>query len=412
MKKWFSILSVAAIFATAPVAFAQGQGQAIGQADGRIQVPKGTQLKQKHVTLNNFSKHNPPPVNDSVPMFSYSIFSPIDQNTYSGKMVGQDPTAPASGTTTIPTVIIPVRLDFQLGRNNNIFFDPTAADADCIGAGNTALSLTQSSPIFQNSDYLYGSTPVGSQTQYTDAYQRANFWNSGVSGNSAYHTLLGVTTLPIQTVTVSSSRLFSSGAVFSGFGVCGTNAGNTNPSDSLGVVDFSFWDPKAQSILTNLKLQPGTFAIFLFYNAVLSEGAPILFPSNCCILGYHNVVASTGQTYAVAEFEGRENTLFGGVGDITALSHEVAEWMDDPLTNNPTPAWGPIGQVSSCQSNLENGDPLSGTQFPAINMNGFNYHPQEIVFQSWFFRKNPSAAPNNWFSNNGTFQSDAGGVCH
>lgn len=64
--------------------------------------------------------------------------------------------------------------------------------------------------------------------------------------------------------------------------------------------------------------------------------------------------------------------------------------MDDPLTTNATPAWGHVGQVSSCQTNLEVGDPLSGTLLPSVTMNNFTYHSQELAFFSWFFRQVPS----------------------
>jgi hypothetical protein len=61
---------------------------------------------------------------------------------------------------------------------------------------------------------------------------------------------------------------------------------------------------------------------------------------------------------------------FGGTADGSVSSHEIAEWMNDPLGNNPTPAWGNSGQVSGCQRNFEVGDPLSGTQMPAIAPSG------------------------------------------
>jgi hypothetical protein len=96
-----------------------------------------------------------------------------------------------------------------------------------------------------------------------------------------------------------------------------------------------------------------------------------------------------------------------GSGDISALSHEVAEWMDDPDTVNPTPLWGNIGQVTGCQSNLEVGDPLSGTNISVPMPNSFVYHPQELAFFSWFYRQSPSIGVNGWFSSNGTFKTGA-----
>jgi hypothetical protein len=93
------------------------------------------------------------------------------------------------------------------------------------------------------------------------------------------------------------------------------------------------------------------------------------------------------------------------------MAHEVGEWANDPFGNNPTPAWGHIGQQSGCQGNFEVGDALTGTNLPAITMpNGFNYHLQELVFFSWFYGA-PSLAANGWFSNNNTFTTDAGAVC-
>jgi hypothetical protein len=93
------------------------------------------------------------------------------------------------------------------------------------------------------------------------------------------------------------------------------------------------------------------------------------------------------------------------------MSYEVAEWMDDPLGTNPTPAWGHVRQVGGCQNNLEVGDRLSGTDIPTVTMpNGFTYHLQELAFFSWFYGP-PSIGSGGLFSDNGTFKTDAGPVC-
>jgi hypothetical protein len=80
--------------------------------------------------------------------------------------------------------------------------------------------------------------------------------------------------------------------------------------------------------------------------------------------------------------------------------------MDDPLTTNPTPAWGNIGQVIGCQSNLEVGDPLTGTTYP-VRLNAFTYHPQELAFFSWFYDQHPSIGLPGWYSDQGTFTNYA-----
>ena len=42
-----------------------------------------------------------------------------------------------------------------------------------------------------------------------------------------------------------------------------------------------------------------------------------------------------------------------------------------------------------------------------VTVNGFQYHPQELAFFSWFFNQVPSIGRNGVYSNNGTFTSPA-----
>jgi len=94
------------------------------------------------------------------------------------------------------------------------------------------------------------------------------------------------------------------------------------------------------------------------------------------------------------------------------LTHEVGEWINDPLVVNQTVPWGGVGQVVGfCQENFEVGDPLTGTFLPPVVMpNGYGYLMQELAFFSWF-SGSPAIGANGWFSNNGTFKTDAGPVC-
>jgi hypothetical protein len=346
----------------------------------------------------------------SVPTWSYSVVSPIDGNTYKGQIIGVNPATKPGQVTVIPTILIPVRLTFQYSSTVSYIFDPTVTDPGCLGAGRTAFQLTQASPLFNDATYTLGGTNVGN-TQYIDAFQRANFWSDvSASGGANYHTLLGVTPMPLQSVTVTSSNTGTpNGTVYNVGAVCGTNTGNVNVPGGLGVMNVSRWDPVAQSIITKLGINANNFVMFVLYNAVMSDGNP-LGSGTCCILGYHSIKGA--QTYGVAEFEGRDQTVFSGVSDTAGMSHEIAEWMNDPTTNNPTPAWGNIGQVAGCQANYEVGDPLSGTLMPAVKMsNGFTYHLQELAFYGWFYRLSPSGGVHGWYSDNGTFKSDAGAVC-
>ncbi|HEY6321669.1 MAG TPA: hypothetical protein VJA16_08950 [Thermoanaerobaculia bacterium] len=99
---------------------------------------------------------------------------------------------------------------------------------------------------------------------------------------------------------------------------------------------------------------------------------------------------------------------FGHTTDITAFSHELAEWYDDPFVNNATPPWGLSGILNAgCYSNLEVGDPLTGRVLEVAMPNGLTYHPQELAFFSWFFDQVPSMGLKGLYSWGGTLTSPA-----
>lgn len=77
-----------------------------------------------------------------------------------------------------------------------------------------------------------------------------------------------------------------------------------------------------------------------------------------------------------------------------------------PICEHSAPLWGNIGQVVGCQNNLEVGDPLSGTLFATLTINGADYHMQELAHFDWFFGT-PSTAAGGLYSNNGTFTTPA-----
>lgn len=328
-----------------------------------------------------------------IPMWTFNVTSTRDGNPYSGEMVGKSAFSDPNSSTSVLTQIVPVIFVMPDGG----VFDPTIPDPCAAAPGGSAVSLTLGSPIFGSTRFtLNGDT---GDTQYLDAFQRANF--AKVVGQR-YHTLLSERTLPAITVNVPSGR----GATFNDqalFGLCG----------ATGVIDINWWDPYVTGTLipslASQGVDPSTFPIFLFDNVVMSVGSPSLF-KKCCILGYHGAFGFPAQTYSPLDFD--TSGIFGaGTNDTAVMSHEVGEWMDDPLGTNPTPAWGHVGQVPGCQNNLEVGDPLSGTDIPTVTMpNGFTYHLQELAFFSWFYGA-PSIGSGGLFSDNGTFKTDAGPVC-
>jgi hypothetical protein len=180
------------------------------------------------------------------------------------------------------------------------------------------------------------------------------------------------------------------------------------PKGMLGVINSSLIDSKARNyILSHGAIQPSHLALFLLYNSVMSA-IPNDRDHYCCVSGFHSSIGGNvslpGQTYVIAEFEGRNQTAFGGVADVSVIWHELAEWANNPSSTNPAPAWGFIGQAGTfCEVDLEVADPLTGTLASPVSAFGFTYHFQEIAFLSWFFGDNPSQGAGGKYSSNGTF---------
>ncbi len=286
--------------------------------------------------------------------------------TYSYTMVGTNPTKGAA-TTTIPTTIVPLILKFSNGTTLN---------------GTQKVSNTTNSPLFQKAQFLSGNT------QYSDAIQRAEFWKS-IPKPKNYHVLVGTPTVATAlTITVPAAD--------------GAIAKDPSSGKNIGIININWFDPLLQSELTSLHFTPNMMPIFLSNDVYLSNGAPTI--SNCCIGGYHNAVQNSAglQTYifSVNADAGLEN----GFGeDVSALSHEMAEWLNDPYTNNVVPNWtSPIAPQYGCNNFLEVGDPLVGVVF---TVTGFTQHLQDEAFFSWFARQQTSIGIKGRYTYLGTFTS-------
>lgn len=263
--------------------------------------------------------------------FSYS------GTTYTYNMVG---TAPSSTTpATVAAVIIPIKIVLS----NKTTFDPSGIIANVIG-----------SPVFNAGvDFTSGGVDFG-KTQYIDAYQRANFYGVGHSGFGIH--LGGPTVMAEQTLNVPK-RSGSTGVVF-GF--------------SAGLVDINYFDAQLHTLLTNLGITANEFPIFITRDVYLTQNR------QCCIGGYHSAtgVIGSAQSYAHATYVDHTGAF---AQDVSALSHEVGEWVDDPLVNNN-------GNSSPCGI-LEVGDPLeSNSNYGAYpyTLNGFTYNLQDLVTLPYF----------------------------
>lgn len=327
----------------------------------------------------------------TIPMWNYSTLG-YDGKPYAGVMVGRSPFFHGARTTNIRTVIVPII--FNIGGT---IFDPTVKDTAC-GLPASAVTLIQQSPLLSNVTEAINGVNVGTG-QYTDIFQRSSFWTDvSITGNN-YHTVLSPVTVlsPITETPTSTDAIVATG----GAG-CGGLGGN------VGVISNTWFDGLLQNtIIPSLApsgVGPTVFPIFLLYNVVQSTSTPPTV-ANCCILGYHGSFGVPLQTYSPLDFDGVQAF---GAGFTSTMSHEIAEWMDDPNGGNAVPPWGAEGQQSGCQTNLEVGDPLSpGFATPtnefSIGMpNGVTYDLQELAYYSWFFG-GTSLGAGSKYSDNGTF---------
>jgi hypothetical protein len=272
--------------------------------------------------------------------------------TYNYNMVG---TAPSTGTsTTVPVFIIPIALVYKSGTTTTTFTPATKQSN-----GLSAVQNTVNSPIFQKIDWKAGDgvTDLG-VTQYEDAFQRGNFWGQ-VKTATGYHVLLGAPKVAkVQTIVVPAAD----GSVGNEFGV------------KVGLADINWFDAQIQAIMTKAKvIQPNTLPIFMTYNVYLTQFG------GCCIGGYHGSFGSTAAPQAYSHF-----TYIGTPGafsqDVGALSHEIGEWVDDPLVVNTN------GNPVQCGI-LEVGDPeevfTNYGDFP-YTVNGFTYNLQDLTYLEYF----------------------------
>ena len=203
-----------------------------------------------------------------------------------------------------------------------------------------------------------------------------------MSTNSSYHVVLGTAAVAAeQTITVSR---FQGRVINNPFG-----------SGKVGEMNINSFDSKLQSFIRSLSSQinPGVLPIFVTYNIYLTSGG-------CCIGGYHSANGGqpSGQTYSYATYV---DSVGSFAQDVSALSHELGEWMDDPFVDNHV--------NFTDNSILEVGDPLENEKnyggYP-YSLNGFTYNLQSLVFLGYFGAPR-STSVNSWLS----FQNDETHVC-
>lgn len=320
---------------------------------------------------------------DVTPLTQWTFTFTYNGGKYSDVFVGTDPSK-TNTTTNIPWGIIPIKMVFG-ASNGNKTFDPNTIYSGSM----TATQMINNSILFHSDvDYVQGGTDLGT-TQYEDAYQRGNFWED-VKTNTNYHVLFPKAVIaPEQTFNVPADE----GSVF-------INPDGIAGGATIGVANIDWFDAQLQTVMAKFpEIKPNTLPIFITYNVYLSDNSGL---SGCCIGGYHSANAGppNGQTYSYATTITQNANAEVFSQDISALSHEIGEWIMDPFTTNASPC-----------GILEVGDPLETEpdfgDFP-YTVNGFTYHPQDLVLID-YFGASTGLTVNGWY----TFQNEtnANGVC-
>jgi len=261
-------------------------------------------------------------------------------------------------STTVPVEIIPVQLVFS--------------DGSTLDAGPSIGSLS-ASPLFAFGSYVAGTT------QYGDALMRSEFWEYASSEN--YHVLLETPLVePVIREIVPAADGYT----------------QTLPSGSKqGFVTFAwFLNTIEPQIIQQLAIDPRTLAMFATYNTKVVEQS-----GRCCYAGYHDAFRiSTPLGPSIS------TTAWASItsASVETMSHEVAEWLNDPFYTNYVPKWVEPGTGACGGVDLEVGDPVT-----AYTLSVNHYAMQDEAFYSWFSRDVPSLGINGQYDLLGKLNSPA-----
>jgi hypothetical protein len=341
-------------------------------------------VADNHVNGQAHAAHGIPGV-DSVPNFNghfhltgYTASGSLQSDWYTNT-VGSKPGD--GGTTTIGAPLIPVSLEL-LDQSGNQAYDGGQPLFDDV---TPYIAKAMNSPLFQRATFSSSSTP----TQYTDAIQRAEF-SSQAPAN--WHTMLAPQLSNTRVLKVPYGQYYYL-----------LNADGTCCSDVF--INYDWMDPTLINSIMNPGINDGSITQqditnFWFPNVFAYFGS---FPNGCCAGGYHTY-AYEPASQATNNLEIRWLYTWSGYyaadvlgytdHDIYALSHELAETVNDPFVGSDNvhdivPLWW---NGYSCQNDLEVADAYSGNSYDyPITLNGYTYHPVNVALLQWFEGKKSDA---------------------
>jgi chitinase len=290
-------------------------------------------------------------------------------------LAGHDPAQ--SGTTVIPTVLVPITLTFD-------------------GTQRTLMDAAPDVPrILKSPIYSRFAFAAGGKTQYADGLLQSTF-----PSDTKGHTLLGKP--EIKPVTI---------AIPPGYGYILTSKKN---GGSFAVVDVEFVE---KQLFQQIPRQDGKLVIAVTHNTTYYADSDATV---CCSWGMHGIDAVTGNSFVLGSYL-RAAPAIVEDRDIQPLTQQLAEFINDPLHDPHTyfrtataagnffQAWLPPGEDRRCagagigsnyflleptNTNAMNSFPVSKPFFARTA--GFPYHLQNIATLHWYLGN--SAGPANTYS--------------
>ena len=302
----------------------------------------------------------------TVPTFQHAA----GQASYT--LAGADPAK--GGTTTIPTVLVPITLSFDAKK--------TAGRPFVMDAGPDAARVLRS-PVYSKFAF-----PSGGATQYADAMLRTTFPKA-----EGWHTLLGKPEVKLIKI-----------AVPVGYGYILTSK---KSGASFAVVDVEYLQ---KELFRQLPKQPGKLVIAVTHNTTFyADGDATV----CCSWGTHGVDSATGNSFVLGSYLHDAPAVVEDA-DVQPLTQQLAEFINDPLHDplahgrnvkapgNTFPAWlrptsmrpgdqggcGGTGVASTyfllepTNTNLKNNFPASKAF--AAKLDADTWHLQNVALLPWY----------------------------
>lgn len=288
--------------------------------------------------------------------------------------------AAQGGTTVIPTLLVPVRLEFE---SRLVAGSPLRLDA-----------VKDVPPLLRSPVFAPAALAAAGTTQYTDAMLRATL-RATPRLSAGWHTLLGMPEVRPVIVRIP---------VGYGYVLSSKQSGTL-----LGMADAEYVQ---RAIFQQIPRQNGRLVIALTANtAYYTYGDATV----CCSWGTHGVDAATGNSFVLASYLGAVPPLVKE-HDVQPLTEQLAEWVNDPLhdplfhansgrpllpAENVVPAWmwpalpgadhhGCGGDSPATRYVLQ--DPTESSQrsdLPAgpawvVHTRGAAWHLADVALMAWY----------------------------